>query len=143
MNGPKHRSKLARQPTQPGAAGRHRLRLLAEIALIALASGAAVAGDNTIYTWKDANGNVHYGNRLPENQPAQPIELNARPVTVQPTSRIYTWTDADGKVHYGPQPPADTPARELKEDDSSLSTIPSSNLREGEKQLLRNIQKNQ
>jgi len=62
---------------------------------------------------------------------------------VQPTNRIYTWTDAEGEVHYGPQPPPDTPARELKEDDSSLSTIPSSNLREGEKQLLRNIQKNQ
>ena len=93
---------------------------------------AALAGDDA-YTWKDAAGRVHYGNRPPEGQAATPIP-------VQPTERIYTWTDSAGKVHYGAHPPADVPAKELKEEDGALSTIHSGQLRSGEQQLLRQWQ---
>ncbi len=113
-----------------------RLSRSAAVLLLTLPGGLALAADSTVYTWKDAAGRVHYGNRPPENPSAVPVDLNARPVTVQPTERIYTWTDAEGKIHYGPQPPLDTPAKELREDDSSLSTIRSGQLRKGEQQLL-------
>ncbi len=105
--------------------------------LLALPGGLARAGDDEVYTWKDAAGRVHYGNRPPEGQVAEPVQLNARPVTVQPTRQIYTWTDAKGRTHYGARPPPDIPAKELKEEDSSLSTIRSARIREGERQLLR------
>lgn len=110
--------------------------------LLALQSGAGLAQD-AVYTWKDAAGRVHYGNRPPEGQPAQPVDLNPKPVSVQATERIYTWTDAEGKIHYGPQPPPDIPAKELKEDDTSLSTIRSGQLRSGEQQLLRDLRRRQ
>ena len=93
-----------------------------------LALPVAQAGDD-VYTWKDATGRVHYGNRPPEGQAGTPIP-------VQPTDRIYTWTDPEGKVHYGAHPPPDVPAKELKEDDGSLSTIHAGKLRSGEQQLL-------
>jgi len=93
-----------------------------------LALPVAQAGDD-VYTWKDATGRVHYGNRPPEGQAVTPIP-------VQPTDRIYTWTDPEGKVHYGAHPPPDVPAKELKEDDGSLSTIHAGKLRSGEQQLL-------
>ncbi len=98
-----------------------------------------VLAEGEVYTWKDATGRVHYGNRPPEGQAAQPVLLNAKPVSVQPTERIYTWTDTEGAVHYGARPPSDTEIRELKEEDSSLSTIRSSKLRPGEQQLLREL----
>ena len=104
-----------------------------------LAGGFALA-EGEVYTWKDAAGRVHYGNRPPEGQAAEPVQLNAQPVSVQPTRHIYTWTDPEGKVHYGAQPPPDVPAKELKEEDSSLSTIRSTQVREGERQLLREQQ---
>jgi hypothetical protein len=105
----------------------HRPRLLG-LALLTLPSGLALAGDE-VYTWKDATGRVHYGNRPPEGQAVTPIP-------VQPTDRIYSWTDAEGKVHYGAHPPPDVQAKELKEDDGSLSTIHAGKLRSGEQQLL-------
>jgi hypothetical protein len=105
----------------------HRPRLLG-LGLLALPSGLAMAGDE-VYTWKDATGRVHYGNRPPEGQAVTPIP-------VQPTDRIYSWTDAEGKVHYGAHPPPDVQAKELKEDDGSLSTIHAGKLRSGEQQLL-------
>ncbi|MCC8986132.1 MAG: DUF4124 domain-containing protein [Candidatus Contendobacter sp.] len=106
-----------------------RLSRSAAVLLLTLPGGLALAADSTVYTWKDAAGRVHYGNHPPEN-------LNAKPVAGQPTERIYTWTGAEGKIHYGPQPPLDTPAKELREDDSSLSTIRSGQLRKGERSLL-------
>lgn len=105
--------------------------------LLTLASGCACAGDGEIYTWKDAAGRVHYGNRPPEGQSAEPVQLNTQPVTVQPTQHIYTWTDAQGKTHYGARPPPNIPVKELREEDSSLSTIRSTQVRDGERQLLR------
>lgn len=129
MNGLK---RLSNQPNPRSA----RPSRLAAVLLLTLPGGLALAADSTVYTWKDAAGRVHYGNRPPEHQSAAPVDLNAKPVTVQPTERIYTWTDAEGKIHYGPQPPLDTPAKELREDDSSLSTIRSGQLRKGERQLL-------
>ncbi len=105
--------------------------------LLALPGGLVFPGDGEVYTWKDAAGRVHYGNRPPEGQAAEPVQLNARPVTVQPTQRIYTWTDSEGKIHYGARPPPDLPAKELREEDGSLSTIRSTEVREGERQLLR------
>ncbi|QQS53867.1 MAG: DUF4124 domain-containing protein [Candidatus Competibacteraceae bacterium] len=98
-----------------------------------------VLAEGEAYTWKDAAGRVHYGNRPPEGQAADLVPLNAQPVSVQPTERIYTWTDTEGAVHYGAQPPSDTEARELKEEDSALSTIRSGKLRPGEQQLLREL----
>lgn len=95
--------------------------------LALLALPVALAGDE-VYTWKDATGQVHYGNRPPEGQAAKPIP-------VQPSDRIYSWTDADGKVHYGAHPPSDVQAKELKADDGSLSTIHAGKLRSGERQL--------
>jgi hypothetical protein len=68
------------------------------------------------------------------------VELNAKPVKVQPTERIYTWTDAEGKIHYGPQPPPDVPAKELRADDNSLSTIRPGPLRPGEPQRWQELQ---
>jgi hypothetical protein len=107
-------------------------------------AGVALGGEGTVYTWKDAGGRVHYSNRPPpEGQPATPVELNAKPVKVQPTERIYTWTDAEGRIHYGPQPPPDVPAKELREDDSSLSTIRPGPLRPGEQQRWQELQKHQ
>ena len=113
-----------------------RLSRLAAVLLRTRPWGLGRAADATVYTWKDAAGRVHYGNRPPEHQSAVPVDLNARPVTVQPTERIYTWTDAEGKIHYGAQPPPDTPAKELREDDSSLSILRSGQLRKGERPLL-------
>jgi hypothetical protein len=133
-------------PRPPAGEGNKRARgrligLLGSL-LLALQSGAGLAQD-AVYTWKDAAGRVHYGNRPPEGQPAQPVDLNPKPVSVQATERIYTWTDAEGKIHYGPQPPPDIPAKELKEDDTSLSTIRSGQLRSGEQQLLRDLRRRQ
>ncbi len=134
MNGPK-RSSDARRHHRPRA-GRRWLALAGRL-LLALPGGFAFAGDGEVYTWKDAAGRVHYGNRPPEGQAAEPVQLNAKPVTVHPTLHIYTWTDAKGKIHYGARPPPDVPAKELKEEDGSLSTIRSTQIREGEQQLLR------
>ena len=100
--------------------------------LVMLPGGLVLSGDEA-FTWKDAAGQVHYGNRPPEGQEATRI-------SVQPSDRIYTWTDAEGRVQYGAHPPPSVTAKELKEDDGSLSTIHASKLREGEKQLLRESQ---
>lgn len=110
------------------------------VGIILLSGGLAVAADSQVYTWKDTAGRVHYGNRPPEGQPVEPVELNAKPVAVQPTEHIYTWTDAEGRIHYGARPPSDVPAKELKEDEGSLSLIRSGKLRQGEEQLLQNLQ---
>jgi hypothetical protein len=136
----------APNPRPPAGEGSKRSRgrligLLGSL-LLALQSGAGLAQD-AVYTWKDAAGRVHYGNRPPEGQPAQPVDLNPKPVSVQATEHIYTWTDTEGKIHYGPQPPPDIPAKELKEDDTSLSTIRSGQLRSGEQQLLRDLRRRQ
>jgi hypothetical protein len=96
---------------------------------MALSGSIALAGDEA-YTWKDAEGQVHFGNRPPEGQTATSIH-------VESSDRIYSWTDAEGKIQYGAHPPADTVARELTEEDGSLSTIHAGKLRQGEKQLLR------
>lgn len=148
MNG-LHKDRFDMPGQSPGARrfrharGRQRLVrgwpcLLLVSLLLTQPSGFVLAEDG-VYTWKDASGRVHYGNRPPEGQPAETVQLNAKPVTVQPTEHIYTWTDGEGKVHYGAKPPPDTPAKELKEDDSSLSTIRSSKLRAGEQELLREL----
>lgn len=134
MNGPKRSSESQRYHPWIGAQG---LGLVGVALLLALPGGLAFAGDDEVYTWKDATGRVHYGNRPPEGQAAEPVQLNAKPVIVHPTQRIYTWTDAEGKIHYGARPPPDIPAKELREEDSSLSTIRSTQVREGERQLLR------
>lgn len=134
MNGPK-RSSESQRYRRP--IGERWLGLPGVALLLALPGGLVFAGDSEVYTWKDAAGRVHYGNRLPEGQAAEPVQLNARPVTVQPTQHIYTWTDPEGKIHYGAQPPPDVPAKELREEDGSLSTIRSTEVREGERQLLR------
>ena len=129
MNGPKRLSEARRG--RVGGLG------WAGIWSLMLSVGLAFAGDDEVYTWKDAAGRVHYGNHPPEGQAAEPVQLNTKPVTVQPTRHIYTWTDAEGKIHYGARPPPDIPAKEIKEEDSSLSTIRSTQVREGERQLLR------
>lgn len=110
------------------------------LALLLLWPPVRVAlAEGEVYTWKDAAGRVHYGNRPPEGQAAEPVPLNAKPLSVQPTERIYTWTDAEGAIHYGARPPPDAEVRELKEEEGSLSTIHSSKLRSGEQRLLRDL----
>jgi len=110
--------------------------------LAALASTVAVAGDGEVYTWRDGSGRVHYGTQPPEGQAAEPVQLNAKPVTVQPTERIYTWTNAEGKTQYGARPPTNSAVRELKEEDTPFSTIRSTQIRTGERQLLLEQQRN-
>lgn len=116
-----------------------RLGLL--VSLLLVLPGESALSESEVYTWKDTAGRVHYGNRPPEDQAAETVRLNAKPVTVQPTEHIYAWTDAEGKTHYGPQPPPGVLAKELKEDNSSLSTVRSSKLRAGEQQLLQELQR--
>jgi hypothetical protein len=106
-----------------------------------LALSASLAPAEEVYTWKDAAGRVHFGNRPPEGQSAEPLQLNAKPVTIEPTRHIYTWTDDEGMVHYGARPPPDVSAKELKEDDASLSTIRSGQLRAGERRLLQELRR--
>lgn len=115
-------------------------RLLQALGLcVLMVAGSSAGAQESVYTWKDAKGRVHYGNRLPEGQTAEPVNLNSKSISVEPADRIYTWTDAEGKAHYAAQPPPDVHAKEVKEDDSSFSTIHSGQLREGEKKLLREI----
>ena len=106
---------------------------------VAVAAVRGVLAEEEVYTWKDAAGRVHYGNRPPEGQAAKSVPLNAKPIAVQPTERIYTWTDNEGAVHYGARPPSDTGSQEIKEEDGSLSTIRSSRLRPGEQHLLQEL----
>lgn len=113
------------------------------VSLLLAQPGHLAGAEGGVYTWKDASGRVHYSNRRPEGQPAETVELNAKPVTVQPTERIYTWTDREGKVHYGAKPPPDTPAKELKEDDSSLSTVPFGKPSAAEQDSVRELQQRQ
>lgn len=101
-------------------------------ALALLVLPMALASDEA-YTWKDAAGRVHYGNRPPDGQAATPVDI-------QPTDRIYTWTDPEGKVHYGARPPPGVAAKEVKEEDGSLSTIHAGKLRAGEQKLWQELQ---
>lgn len=98
--------------------------LLATSFMTVLVYSPAQAEEEKVYTWEDASGRVHYSNRRPKGQSAETVELNTKPVVVQPTENIYTWIDGQGKVHYGAKPPADLPAKKLQEDDSTLSTVP-------------------
>ena len=116
----------------------YRISVLA-ISLLLIQVSAFVWAEEGVYSWKDATGRVHYGNRPPLNQPATRVPLNEKPVTVQPTEHIYTWIDSTGKTHYGAKPPAGVEAKELKEDDSSLSTIHAGQLRPAEKSLLQGL----
>jgi hypothetical protein len=109
------------------------------VLLLTLLGSLALADE--VYTWKDASGRVHFGNRPPEGQVAEPLPINTKPVSVEPTRHIYTWTDAEGKVHYGARPPPEVSAKELKEDDAPLSTIRSGQLRAGEQQLLQELRR--
>lgn len=101
-------------------------------ALAALAACATTLAADAVYTWKDASGRVHYGNKPPKDQTVIPVEVGAG-------SNIYTWTDAEGKVHYGGHPPQGTAAKQLQDEDGSLSTIHRSDLRPGEERLLRDL----
>jgi len=122
---------LPRSPHRgPPRGWRLKLSYLLLVALpVTLPGGFVLAGDEA-YTWKDAEGQVHYGDRPPEGQTATPVH-------VEPGDRIYSWTDAEGQVQYGAHPPPDVVTKELKEEDGSLSTIHAGKLRQGEKQLLR------
>ena len=70
MNGPKRLSEARRG--RVGALG------WAGIWSLMLSVGLAFAGDDEVYTWKDAAGRVHYGNHPPEGQAAEPVQLAAR-----------------------------------------------------------------
>lgn len=113
------------------------------VTLLLAPPGGSAWADDGVYTWKDAAGRVHYSNRRPEGQSVEAVELNAKPVKVRPTERIYTWTDREGKVHYGPEPPAGMTAKELKEDDSSLSTVPSVKPSAAEQDSVQELQQRQ
>lgn len=148
MNGPKRLSEQGTSdsrvapPSWPRGWGLSTgKRLLKVLALLALITAEASVLAQDVYTWRDANGRIHYGNRPPENQAAEPVHLNSKPIPIGPADRIYTWTDAQGKVHYGVQPPPDVQAKEVNEDDSPFSTIHAGQLRESEKKLLQEIKK--
>lgn len=137
---PNLRLSLSLMLAQTGLAARSSWRTSAlAIWLLLMRTGALVWAEEGVYSWKDATGRVHYSNRPPIDQPATLVPLNANPVTVQPTERIYTWTDSAGKTHYAAKPPTGVEAKELKEDDSSLSTIHSGQLRPGEETLLQEV----
>lgn len=147
MNGPNRLFESESDHLRPPSSARRRdwrhewsagllgVLLLTQLVSLALAE--------EVYTWKDEAGRVHFGNRPPEGQAAESVQLNTKPVSVQPTEHIYTWTDAEGKIHYGARPPPGVSAKELKEDDASLSTIRSGQLRAGEKRLLQELQRRQ
>ena len=145
MNGPNRSSEprpnRRRPPSFPAWRDRRGGWLTGLLGVLLLTLPGSLALADEVYTWKDAAGRVHFGNHPPEGQSAEPLQLNAKPVSVQPTQHIFTWTDAEGKVHYGARPPPDVSAKELKEDDASLSTIRSGQLRAGERQLLQELRR--
>ena len=99
------------------------------LCMAALLIAAPAAAQDAVYTWKDASGRVHYGNKPPENQAVTPVDVGGN-------GSIYTWSDAEGKVHYAAKPPPNVSAKEVKEEQGSLSTIHSGELRPGEQRLL-------
>lgn len=101
--------------------------------LVALLLGGTAQAEDRAYMWKDATGRVHYGNKPPENQTVTPVDVSR-------SGSIYTWTDAEGKVHYAAKPPPNVSAKEIKEEQGSLSTIHSGELRPGEQRLLQEQQ---
>lgn len=141
MNGPNRLSES--QPTRPRRRDRRGGWLIGLLGIwLPTLVGSPTLADE-VYTWKDAAGRVHFGNRPPEGQATEPVQLNTQTISVQPTRHIYTWTDAEGQVHYGARPPPDVSAKELKEDDASLSTIRSGQLRAGEQRLLQELRRRQ
>ena len=103
------------------------------ICLVTLLIGLAAQAQDGIYTWKDAAGRVHYGNKPPENQTVTPVDVGGN-------GSIYTWRDAEGKAHYAAKPPPNVSAKEVTEEQGSLSTIRSGELRPGERHLLQKMQ---
>lgn len=112
-------------------------RGLGSALILLVSTGPGLAADDQVYTWRDASGRVHYGTQPPAEQPAEPVQLHAKPVPTPAGGRIYAWTDAEGRTHYSAQPPDAAAARQLKEEEAPLSTIRATGVRPGERQLLR------
>jgi len=69
-----------------------RMACLAAAFALVSASGA-FASD--IYKWTDAEGNVHYGDRAPENVEAERVEIQSRPTNrAQVTARVQARREA-------------------------------------------------
>ncbi|HXH03828.1 MAG TPA: DUF4124 domain-containing protein [Candidatus Competibacteraceae bacterium] len=85
--------------------------LLLPLMVFLLALGA-VQAQTGIYSWRDANGNIIYGDAPPEGSAARPVTLPES--AGQGSVPIYVWLDAQGQTHYGSQPPAGLPARRLE-----------------------------
>lgn len=109
--------------------------------LLLASAGPGLAADDQVYTWRDADGRVHYGAQPPAGQSAEPVPLKVKPVPTPVGGRIYAWTDAEGRTHYSAQPPDAAAARQLKEEEASLSTIRATGVRPGERQLLHEQQR--
>ena len=105
-------------------------------ALWLLVGNLGFAADGEVFTWRDAQGRVHYGTEPPAQQPATAVQLNAKPESTPVGGRIYSWTDATGRVHYSARPPEATPTRQLQEQETPLSTIRATGIRPGEQRLL-------
>ena len=101
-----------------------------------------VTGQDTVYRWKDAQGSTHYGAEPPAGVQAEPINLNAKPVTVTTGEQVYTWKDDEGNIHYGDHAPADREAAVVDMETKNLSTIRATEFRSGERDLLRQLEGN-
>lgn len=68
------------------------------IGLILLLSGGAAAD---VYKWTDSQGRVHYGDKPPEQQTTQPVQVGAQPVVTPPTpshGRPLSWEEQLSKA---------------------------------------------
>lgn len=79
------------------------MRQILLVLLISLIAGQVLA-ESKIYTWTDADGNVHYGDRPPKDANADEVSLQgkkAEPVEVDPALLTGTWfgrQDDNGEV---------------------------------------------
>ncbi len=81
--------------------------------LLSITSSSAIA--NEVYTWTDANGVVHYGDRPPDGQKAQVINVRETPGDRQPdpASEALITGDADKQETSPPQSAAEARREEI------------------------------
>jgi hypothetical protein len=80
--------------------------------LVSIASGKAIATE--VYRWTDANGVVHYGDKPPDGQKAQII--NVRETQPDAASNAVVKGDADGPETSPPQSVADATREKIAKD---------------------------
>lgn len=110
------------------------------IILVLLAMAGTALATEDIFKWTDAQGSTHFGNNPPAGVQAESVNLSLQPVTVTAGEKVFVWTDAEGNTHYGDHPPAKIKAEQIDTNAVPMSTIRSSGFRNGEQQLLRQLE---